>query len=213
MFKDNKYTKWYFDIISKPQNDIYVENHHIIPKCMGGSNDDNNIIRLSARQHFLCHLLLIRMVDAPYKEKLAYAAWQFTMRKNKIKITARQYEQLKKELSISYIGRKRKPFSEKTRRNMSLSKLGIKRKPHTEESKLLISQNRKGKCIGEKNPFYGKTHSPETIEKIKIASSTKQKGRPKPKIKCKYCDKSVAANILSRFHNENCKSFLIRKQP
>lgn len=66
MFKENKYTKWYFAIIEKARiekRDGYVEKHHVIPVCLGGMNARSNLIRLSAREHFLCHLLLVRMSD------------------------------------------------------------------------------------------------------------------------------------------------------
>ena len=32
----------------------YYENHHILPKCLGGSDDPQNLIKLTAREHFLC---------------------------------------------------------------------------------------------------------------------------------------------------------------
>lgn len=44
---------------------------------------------------------------------------------------------------------------------------------HSEESKLLMSESRKGKCIGAANPMYGKTHS----ETIKQEHSIRMKGR------------------------------------
>lgn len=39
----------------------YVERHHIIPKCIGGLNDNNNIAILTAREHFIAHLLLTKI--------------------------------------------------------------------------------------------------------------------------------------------------------
>lgn len=36
----------------------YKERHHIIPKCMGGTNDKDNLIDLYAREHFIAHKLL-----------------------------------------------------------------------------------------------------------------------------------------------------------
>ncbi len=58
------YTKIYNNIIKNRQyNPIsgYVEKHHIIPKSLGGTNDKNNIISLTAREHFICHYLLTKM--------------------------------------------------------------------------------------------------------------------------------------------------------
>jgi hypothetical protein len=42
-----------------PENE-YTESHHIIPKSMGGTNDKSNIVKLTARLHFLAHLMLFR---------------------------------------------------------------------------------------------------------------------------------------------------------
>lgn len=39
----------------------YTERHHVIPKCLGGPDTKDNIVRLSAREHYLCHLLLTRI--------------------------------------------------------------------------------------------------------------------------------------------------------
>ena len=39
----------------------YTENHHIIPRCLGGSDSKENIVKLSAKEHFICHLLLTKM--------------------------------------------------------------------------------------------------------------------------------------------------------
>ncbi len=40
---------------------IYTERHHIIPKHIGGTNNESNMIRLTYRQHILAHLLLYRV--------------------------------------------------------------------------------------------------------------------------------------------------------
>lgn len=42
----------------------YTEQHHILPKSLGGTDNQNNIVKLTAREHFICHLLLTKM----YKE-------------------------------------------------------------------------------------------------------------------------------------------------
>jgi hypothetical protein len=39
----------------------YSENHHIIPKCIGGTDDKNNLVLLTAEEHFLAHVLLIKI--------------------------------------------------------------------------------------------------------------------------------------------------------
>ena len=56
------YLKIYENIIEKSkkenrkkENGIYYEKHHIVPKCMGGSDDTENLIILTAREHFIAH--------------------------------------------------------------------------------------------------------------------------------------------------------------
>jgi hypothetical protein len=44
----------------------YSENHHIIPRCMGGTNSKYNLVRLTAREHFIAHLLLLKMHPNSY---------------------------------------------------------------------------------------------------------------------------------------------------
>ena len=66
------YCKIYMSIIFKAsaeneqrlcnkQKGHYYERHHIIPKSLGGSNANDNVIILTAREHFICHWLLVKM--------------------------------------------------------------------------------------------------------------------------------------------------------
>ena len=59
------YSKIYKNLIIKANDRInvnfYTENHHIIPKCIGGSNDKSNLIALTPEEHFLAHQLLAKM--------------------------------------------------------------------------------------------------------------------------------------------------------
>lgn len=52
----------------------YHERHHILPKCMGGTNEENNLIDLYAREHFEAHHLLAE--EHPNEKKLVYAWWK-----------------------------------------------------------------------------------------------------------------------------------------
>lgn len=49
----------------------YGENHHIIPRCLGGDNSKENIVKLTAKDHFIAHRLLIRIY--PENHKITYA--------------------------------------------------------------------------------------------------------------------------------------------
>ena len=70
IFKDNKYTRIYYQLIKKRQieillkEDIYCESHHIIPKSLGGDNSPGNLVNLLPREHFMAHLLITKMVQS-----------------------------------------------------------------------------------------------------------------------------------------------------
>lgn len=98
-----KYTKIYYDICEKGKFDRvleYSEFHHIIPRCMGGSDDLSNLTRLSAREHYLAHYLLTKMHPNDYKILYAFGAMRLNT-KYVIRIyTSKQYENIKKALSL-----------------------------------------------------------------------------------------------------------------
>lgn len=39
---------------------VYTERHHIIPKCMSGTNSNDNLVRLTYRDHVFAHALLLK---------------------------------------------------------------------------------------------------------------------------------------------------------
>jgi len=62
------YKRVYNNIIEKRKNNPldeteYGELHHIIPRSLGGTDESDNLIRLSAREHFICHALLAEMYE------------------------------------------------------------------------------------------------------------------------------------------------------
>lgn len=59
--------------------DKYHERHHIVPKCMDGTNDENNLIDLFAREHFEAHRLLA--LENPENDKLTYAWHMMAVRR------------------------------------------------------------------------------------------------------------------------------------
>lgn len=44
----------------QPQAPDYFEKHHIKPRCLGGGDEPENIIRLTPEDHFFAHLLLAK---------------------------------------------------------------------------------------------------------------------------------------------------------
>lgn len=70
------YLKHYEKLISKAKmRDYdqleYYETHHILPVCMGGTDDGTNLVKLFGREHYLAHLLLAKIY--PNNDSLIYA--------------------------------------------------------------------------------------------------------------------------------------------
>lgn len=82
MFLENKYAKWYYNICSKQYEGI-VEQHHIIPRSLGGTNEKNNLVNLSPKAHFICHWLLTKMVKSTAHKQKMYYAFNFMLLKPK----------------------------------------------------------------------------------------------------------------------------------
>lgn len=69
------YQKIYENLILRARHRIingYFEKHHIIPKCLKGSDDPCNIVNLTPEEHYFAHLLLVKI--HPHNRSLIYAA-------------------------------------------------------------------------------------------------------------------------------------------
>ena len=160
----------------------YHEKHHIIPKCCGGTNDEDNLIDLFAREHFEAHRLLA--LENPENESLAYAWSCMAFPKSKLhnnhryELTPEEYEEVRIAVSKAMTGH---VVSEEARKKMSKAKKGkytgekchLYGKHLSEETKQKISNKKKGKYSVENNPFYGKHHTDETKEKLSKKNSKK----------------------------------------
>ena len=54
----------------------YTESHHIIPTCVGGTNDKSNLVQCSYRVHILLHILLYKTwvgINSNYEQRFGYA--------------------------------------------------------------------------------------------------------------------------------------------
>lgn len=45
----------------------YSEWHHIIPKCLGGDNSKSNLAQLTPEEHYVAHLLLVKIYPGNHK--------------------------------------------------------------------------------------------------------------------------------------------------
>lgn len=97
MYNETKYTRWYYQLIEKRLKTVpdgYTEKHHIIPKSLGGPDDSNNLVELTAREHYICHWLLTKMTTGAHKSKMMYAMIRLCNGKD-TRVPARVYEYAK----------------------------------------------------------------------------------------------------------------------
>jgi len=119
----------------------YSESHHVVPKCMGGTDDPTNLVDLTPEEHFLAHQLLVKI--HPDNAKLVWAANFMIVDKDGRRVNNKLFGWLKR----------RRVHSEETRKKMSEAAKGRKL---DDETKLKISAAN-----------LGKTRSEETKAKIK----------------------------------------------
>lgn len=196
--------KTYNALIEKALNttypkDVYTERHHILPKCMGGTNDESNIVRLDYRKHIITHMLLQRAYPEIFGLLKAVMAMltpgnRMMNRKSlsdtgKI-ISTRMATFYREEFIKRMIGHE---TSEETRRKISESQIGKKLKESTKEKIGNANRNpsdetRKRMSKGQKNRkdlkewgekvfgeyWLGKSRSEETKEKMRLAQQKRR---------------------------------------
>jgi hypothetical protein len=105
--KNNKYTKWYIELcISRSTNKKikgYTENHHIVPRSIKKEwkTEMNNSVHFTFKEHFVAHLLLRKMFDNIWHEKMIYALSFMIFGKNiKYIVPSRLFIKMKEDFSI-----------------------------------------------------------------------------------------------------------------
>jgi len=157
------YAKRYSKIINHYKNTTtegYSEKHHIVPKCMGGTNDCDNLVDLPAKAHYLVHWILTKMY--PTNKRLLRAFTAFSMDRYGVrKFSAGQYAKLREAhakvskqqmleyhettntngANNSFYGMK---HSTESKRRMRERKLGVS---ISEQHRLKIAENSKKSCL------------------------------------------------------------------
>lgn len=132
IFIDNKYLLIYNNIIDRAKSrgkiDTYTEKHHILPRSLGGTNDLDNLVHLTGREHFVAHRLLVKITNGDDQNKMIFALNCMMNRYNdtmdRYTPTSRVYEYLRMKLSEAH-----------------------KRMGRTEEHKAAISKTHTGKIV------------------------------------------------------------------
>jgi hypothetical protein len=216
------YTKIYSQLIErarnrKPEKDGYYERHHIIPKSLGGGNDKDNLVKLTAKEHFVAHKLLVEIY--PDNGKLIHAYWRMANNKNDDRreyiVGSREYERLKikqaNEVSILFKG-KTKLFKNNKVRSKKIGDFH-RGKVVSEETKKRIKKGLKKWYEENESPRLGKTHSDEAKQKIgKAHLGKKLSEEVKAKIKNLMLEKGITGVPISDERKENIKKSIQKRK-
>ena len=207
MFLENHFTEEYYSIIKHHQDKTsgfsirqikkefgYTEKHHIIPRSLNGTDTKDNIVYITASDHFRCHKLLVQMTSGEARGKMWNALWRMMNKQSRnqdrdYSFTPDDYEQARINHSIVHSAL------------MSGNNNPFYNQKHTPESLKKMSAARKGKSYEE---IYGIDRAAE----LKLLRRKEQLGRKKGKqeiVTCKHCGTQGGIGIMNRWHGNNCK--------
>jgi hypothetical protein len=150
--------QWHYDRLIETRKDrvptdgTYYEKHHIIMRSMGGTDDKENIVKLTAREHFLAHWLLWRIHRNSQSAFAFYCMTHFGNNKKRFISSSKGYAEAKEV------------FSKKISKQNSGINNSFYGKKHSDSAKKIIS---------DKNKLYYKTHKPPRLGKKNSDSANK----------------------------------------
>jgi hypothetical protein len=196
------------------------ENHHIIPKALGGIKSD--ICSFTYREHFILHWLLTKMTSGEDKRKMCFALHCLRRKSHlhKRKLNGWQISLCRKANSNAMKGNKlgtslkNKKKSDIHKERMSISSENRKRNPCPNCGKMLQPANLKSHLRACRGILITKE---ESNRRSKAVKASKDLAKLKPEYKkpgtehmniqgmCQYCNKKCSLGNLSRWHGNNCR--------
>jgi hypothetical protein len=226
------YQKIYNSLIERSKNRLvegYSEKHHIIPRCLGGTNEEENITRLTAEEHYLAHQLLVKMYPKNFKLIRAMHMMtvnsNYTIRNNKSFGWIRRQNAIAMSVSIKVYQKenghprgmagKTNTIASNIKRSGSMKGIpcpsrGVRGPRGSRASPLKVVcrlDNRKELDMANFMAYCKRLDNPAKAIEQDANRSKATKGIPKPqeKVKCPHCLLIGGANIMKHHHFDNCK--------
>lgn len=209
-----RYKKFIIAIKLKNRQELnYSEKHHIIPRSINIELDkeESNIIKLSAREHYLAHYILTKcFINSKYKRKMYFAFNLFVYGKNncnhkkEYKISSRAYHYIKMNKDLrKHTEEEKQKISKANKGNKS--KLGLKDSKETKLLKSKAGKNRiytkqTGMKVSQSLKLYFSTHSAHNKNK---SCSKQQKLQISKTLKQRYIDDPTLKQRITKNHY-NC---------
>ena len=242
MFIQNKYYGIYTRLIARAtsrqlttRNEAksilgYVERHHIIPVSMGGKDSSDNLVFLTPREHFVCHMLLVRITSGQNHKKMIFAMNKMlnsSDNQQRHNPTSHQYKKMREDFSkhISEInsGKLKGPHSEDRRKALSLASKGVPKSEtavlnmikswnNEERKQALIARNKQSNTLHklwENESFrnkMGSSASKRMKEKLSNPDVLKTSvNKLNKSVECEHCQQTMNVGNYIRWHGEKCK--------
>jgi hypothetical protein len=192
-------------IRSRKPSTGYVEQHHIYPRSLfpQKANDADNLIALTAREHFMAHWMLHKAFGGKMTMAFMYMKAECDDAQRYWNLNSRSYCLLRESFAKAMShAKKGKPLSEETKRKMSQARIG---KPLPEAQRLAIGRGNTGKVVSDETRL---KISQATMGIAKPPMSDEHRAKlsvPKQRVNCTCCGKEVSVNMVNRWHNDNCK--------
>jgi hypothetical protein len=209
----------------------YVERHHVIPKCIGGTNKISNIVCLTPEEHYVAHQLLYKIYkDTEYGVRLLFSANmmsgdKYNTRKNCNKsygwikrLCSEEISKMNKNKTISVAQRaaisesnRTRIISDETREKHADAMKGNTYgcKPRSDETKHNISVGKKGKPSPLKGKPSGKkgisSNRKDYLHSLDTKDKIKNSCKNQERVECPHCGKIGTKGNMKRWHFENCK--------
>lgn len=202
MLLQNKYSRWYHGIVNAArQRQVigYVERHHVLPRCMGGTDRAENRVALTPREHFICHALLVRMTEGGVRHKMLNALMKMKSISpdNKARyVNSRLFDFARREFAA---GLRDSVLDADRRKKISIAKTGVKRPPMSDAQRRLIGLKSTGRLHTESY----KVHM--SASKSMYWAKKKAAGEVYPTRECPHCKVNGRGPNMSRYHFDNCK--------
>lgn len=225
------YTKIYDNLIErglkrgldKLKLNYYTEKHHIIPKSMGGANNKDNYVLLTAREHFFAHELLYKIHRNP---EMAFALNKFFTGTKEQKLNSKYYDWVKIEVCKTQSKTMKKIWADLSENDKSIrtKKVGksvrLTCEKRTSDERATVRNNiLLGRRKWENSLSKEDLDAHNLLNAKKRLATMKSKdpdwwnsymtklsdtGKKIPKVKCIHCGKNCDPGNHAKYHGDKC---------
>ena len=178
-----------------------IEKHHILPKSMGGTDEEENIIALTYREHFIAHWMLWKIHR---NQEMADAFWLMAHTKQYRRMNSRTFQKLKEQRNLVLSRRMSEnnpstwPSVKEKRRVAALGNDWGRANKGFKKTEQQIENHKKSLLE------YYKNNTTSDKQKSSVAEANRKRAN-KPKVSCPFCQKIGAEHLMNRYHFDKCR--------